>query len=88
MLLNGTALVTGAGSGIGRAVTLACAANGCRAITIADRDFEGVKQTECLVKEINSQVKVLTVDVDVSESKTVENMVLSTVEAFGRLDYG
>ncbi|KAK6365671.1 hypothetical protein LTS17_011057 [Exophiala oligosperma] len=87
MLLKGTALVTGAGSGIGRAVALACAASGCRAITIADRNFEDVKQTECLVKEINSHLKVLTVDVDVSESTPAENLVLSTLEAFGRLDY-
>lgn len=76
------------GSGIGRAVALACAASGCRAITIADRNFEDVKQTECLVKEINSHLKVLTVDVDVSESTPAENLVLSTLEAFGRLDYG
>ncbi|KIX05582.1 uncharacterized protein Z518_06454 [Rhinocladiella mackenziei CBS 650.93] len=88
MLLNGTALVTGAGSGIGRAVALACAAGGCRAITVADKNLEGVQQTERLVKEIGNKVKILTLSIDVSEVKAVENTVLRTVEAFGSLDYG
>ncbi|OQV04121.1 hypothetical protein CLAIMM_09059 [Cladophialophora immunda] len=86
-LLNGTALVTGGGSGIGRAVALACAANGCRAVVIADVDHDALQDVERAIVATCENVTVLPLRVDISEPDSVTSMVRKSTEAFGRLDY-
>ena len=77
------AIVTGGGSGIGRATALLLASEGA-AITVADI---GADAAHAAVAEIaaaggNARVQV----VDVSDPAAVEEMVADTVSAFGGLD--
>ena len=77
------ALVTGGGSGIGRAAAVLFAARGAR-IVVADLDAEGGAGT---VKEIESAGGTGTfVRTDVADPPQVSAMVAAAVDAYGRLD--
>ncbi len=76
-------LVTGGGSGIGRATSLLLAAQGAR-IMIADYVPEGAEKTVAMIKEAGGVASC--VAADVSASKQVELMVNKTVETYGRID--
>ncbi|MEU2572073.1 SDR family NAD(P)-dependent oxidoreductase [Streptomyces anulatus] len=76
-------LVTGAGSGIGRAVALAFAAEGA-SVVAAGRTAASLDETVALIeKEGGSAVAVTT---DVTRSEDVRALVRRTVEHFGSLD--
>lgn len=74
------ALVTGAGSGIGRAIALAYAREGAR-VAVADVDGAAAEAT-CAV----APTATCPVLADVAEAEAVRAMVARTVSAFGRLD--
>lgn len=78
------ALVTGGGSGIGRASALAFARLGA-SVVIADVDVEGGQETVDLVYEIRS--KGTFIKTDVSRSADVKAMVGETMDVYGRLDF-
>jgi len=78
------ALVTGSGSGIGRATALVFASRGAN-VMIADYNLEGAQETVRLVEEAGGRAKA--VKVDVSDEVSVKAMVEATVSAFGRIDY-
>lgn len=78
-----TALVTGAGSGIGRAVALAFAAEGAR-VVVAGRRREPLEETVALIEEQGG--KGLAVSADVSQAPGAEAPVRAAVEHFGSLD--
>lgn len=83
-LLGGkVALVTGAGSGIGRASALAFAREGAR-VAVCDLDAGGGEETVTLIEAGGGEA--VFVPVDVSDAAEVEAMVARTVHAFGRLD--
>ncbi|MFF4499707.1 SDR family NAD(P)-dependent oxidoreductase [Streptomyces sp. NPDC001401] len=78
-----TALVIGAGSGIGRAIALAFAAEGAR-VVVAGRRREPLDET---VRRIEDQGgKALAVTADVSDAAATQALVEAAVEAFGSLD--
>jgi len=77
------ALVTGAGSGLGRATAVAFAAQGTR-VLVADRDDVGGRETLELVQAAGGEG--LFVETDVTSQGAVEAMVAVAVETFGRLD--
>ncbi|MCL8011283.1 SDR family oxidoreductase [Streptomyces sp. AS02] len=77
------ALVTGAGSGIGRATALAFAAEGAD-VVVADINTVGNEETARLVAEHGG--RVLTVKCDVTSSSDIQGIVEQTVQEFGRLD--
>jgi NAD(P)-dependent dehydrogenase (short-subunit alcohol dehydrogenase family) len=77
------ALVTGAGSGIGRATALAFAREGA-SVLIADRDADGGKETVELVGAQGGTADFH--QVDVTDDAQVRDMVAATVARFGRLD--
>jgi len=79
------ALVTGAGSGIGRAAALAFAREGAK-VVVADVVAEGGKETVGLIEQAGG--KALFVEGDVSASASAEAMVRTAVEQYGRLDCG
>ncbi|GHI07914.1 short-chain dehydrogenase [Streptomyces cellostaticus] len=78
-----TALVTGAGSGIGRAVALALAAEGAQ-VVVAGRRPEPLDETVRLIEEQGG--KALAVTADVSRATDAEALVRAAVERFGSLD--
>ena len=84
MASNGkVALITGGGSGIGKASALALAREGF-AIVVAGRRPEPL---QAVVAEIEAlQVKALGVPTDVSDPASVEALFAKTKATFGRLD--
>jgi NAD(P)-dependent dehydrogenase (short-subunit alcohol dehydrogenase family) len=77
------AIVTGAGSGIGRHVAVALAHNGY-AVVLAGRRQEALEATALEVSEDNSQT--LVVPADVSDPSSVRELFAKTKRAYGRLD--
>ncbi|MFF5564252.1 SDR family NAD(P)-dependent oxidoreductase [Streptomyces sp. NPDC012623] len=78
-----TVLVTGAGSGIGRAVARAFAAEGA-SVVVSGRTAAPLDETVALIgKEGGTAV---TITADVTRSPEVGNLVGRTVERFGGLD--
>jgi NAD(P)-dependent dehydrogenase (short-subunit alcohol dehydrogenase family) len=76
-------LVTGGGSGIGRATSLRLAQEGAK-VMIADYVPEGAERTVKLIKDAGGEASCLAADVSVSNQ--VEMMVNKTVEIYGRID--
>jgi NAD(P)-dependent dehydrogenase (short-subunit alcohol dehydrogenase family) len=77
------AFVTGAASGIGRAVAIAFAQEGAK-VAISDRSEDALDRLRSEIE--TSGANVLALPCDVSASDQVEAAVLRTVERFGRLD--
>jgi 3-oxoacyl-[acyl-carrier protein] reductase len=84
MQLEGkVAIVTGAGSGIGRAIALGLASEGA-SMAVADIDGE---KADGVAREIEATgANAIGVSVDVSSTDQVNAMVDETVKRFGRLD--
>jgi NAD(P)-dependent dehydrogenase (short-subunit alcohol dehydrogenase family) len=77
------ALVTGAGSGIGRAVVLAFFRNGYR-VVLAGRRMPTLQETIEIAHA--DQSRALAVSADVIDPASVRNLFQRTEEVFGRLD--
>jgi NAD(P)-dependent dehydrogenase (short-subunit alcohol dehydrogenase family) len=77
------ALVTGAGSGIGRATAQVFAREGA-AVMVADRDADGAKETVELVRAAGGDAEAHVLDV--TDDAQVAEMVAATIARFGALD--
>jgi NAD(P)-dependent dehydrogenase (short-subunit alcohol dehydrogenase family) len=77
------AVVTGAASGIGRALAVGLAGEGC-ALAIADINEEGLNETARMVSEQGREV--MSRIVDVSRRDEVHAFADAVVERFGRVD--
>jgi len=83
--LSGVALITGAGSGIGRACAKEFIDAGCRHLVLVDRDSTGLENT---IKLLNTDsARVTTHTLDVLDSEAVEKLVAGIPAKHGRLDY-
>jgi NAD(P)-dependent dehydrogenase (short-subunit alcohol dehydrogenase family) len=78
-----SALVTGAGGGIGRAAALAFAREGAR-VAVADFAAEAARETMEMINSAGSQAIMLLGDV--TRAGDVRAMIDDTVAAYGRLD--
>jgi NAD(P)-dependent dehydrogenase (short-subunit alcohol dehydrogenase family) len=77
------ALVTGGGSGIGRATSLAFANEGAK-VVIDDINVEGGEETLAMVKGAGGDA--IFVKANVSKAAEVEALVQKAIDAYGRLD--
>ena len=77
------ALVTGGGSGIGRASALAFAREGAK-VTIADVNDKGGEETVRTILDDGGEA--MFVNADVSKAADVEALIERVVERYGRLD--
>ncbi len=77
------ALVTGGGSGIGRATAVIMAREGAR-VAVSDLSKDGIEATVGLINAGGGQG--IAIAGDVTSETDVANMVARTVSAFGRLD--
>ncbi|HEV7844883.1 MAG TPA: SDR family oxidoreductase [Thermoleophilaceae bacterium] len=85
MRLDGkVCLVTGAGSGIGRATAVEMTRQGAEAIVVSDIDMDGAAETVALVEAEGGVAEARRCDV--SESVDVRALMDWTGERFGRLD--
>jgi NAD(P)-dependent dehydrogenase (short-subunit alcohol dehydrogenase family) len=78
------ALITGGGSGIGRATALRVAREGVK-VMIADYNPDGALKTVAMIKETGDGADCVAADVTVAGQ--AEMMVNKTIETYGRLDY-
>ncbi len=84
MNLNGkSAIVTGSASGIGQEIALSLAADGA-SVTVADRNFEGAEAAARGIASSGGTARAA--HVDVIDSGQVDELVASTVAAFGSVD--
>lgn len=83
MLSSKVALVTGAASGIGRAIVLAYARAGAR-VVVSDTNAGGGEETVSLVRKAGGNA--LFVPADVSRAQDCQALVEQAVKAYGRLD--
>nr|WP_193788360.1 glucose 1-dehydrogenase [Halorubrum tebenquichense] len=81
---NSVALVTGAGSGIGRVTANRFATEGAT-VVVADIDTEAGQETTEQIKEDNGNATFI--EVDTSRSESIEALVDATLNKHGRLDY-
>jgi NAD(P)-dependent dehydrogenase (short-subunit alcohol dehydrogenase family) len=82
-LAGRASIVTGAGRGIGRAVSLALAQAGA-SVVLAARTATQLEQVEAEVAQQGGTA--LAVQTDVTDSASVQRLVDSTFELFGRVD--
>lgn len=77
------AIVTGAGTGIGRAISFLFAREGAK-VAVTDIDVGAAEATVAEIAETG--VSALAIEADVTEAVGVENMMRATVAAYGHLD--
>jgi len=73
------AIITGSGQGLGEAIAVRLANEGCK-VVVADLNFELAQ------KVADSLPQAIAVKVDVTNEQDVENMVAETIKTYGKLD--
>jgi NAD(P)-dependent dehydrogenase (short-subunit alcohol dehydrogenase family) len=79
------AVVTGAGSGLGRATALALARQGAR-VAAADFDSPRMQHTVDDILRLGTADSAIALETDVRDDSSVRGLVRSTLKAFGRAD--
>lgn len=77
------AVITGAGTGLGRTMALALAAEGCD-IVAAARRVGAIEETAKQVRDLGR--KASAIPTDVTDSRLCNNLISQTLTEFGRLD--
>ncbi|MBF4577058.1 glucose 1-dehydrogenase [Frondihabitans sp. VKM Ac-2883] len=78
-------LITGGGSGLGRATALRLAAEGAK-LALVDISQKGLDESKAAVLEATPEAEILTTLADVSKEADVDAYVKATLERFGRID--
>lgn len=83
LLVNKVAVITGAGSGVGRAASLLFARHGAK-VVVADINIEQAQATTA--KVVDNGGAAIAVMCDVADASSVNNVVAQAFTTFGRLD--
>ena len=83
-LHNKTAIVTGAASGIGRAIALAYAREGAR-VVVSDIAEQGGHETVQLIERATAGAQAIFVRADTAKPEDHERLVTAAIEKFGAL---
>jgi NAD(P)-dependent dehydrogenase (short-subunit alcohol dehydrogenase family) len=83
-LADKVAIVTGAASGIGRAVARVFAQEGAKVVVVTDRRVERGLETVKMIEEAGGSASF--VQADVSKSTDVQRMVAHAVQTYGKLN--
>ena len=82
-LTHKTAIITGAGSGIGRATALLFAVEGAQ-VVVSDIDYAAALATATLIQDKGGEA--LALETDVSNLDDLQSLIDTTVNQFGKLD--
>ncbi|MBB6452573.1 NAD(P)-dependent dehydrogenase (short-subunit alcohol dehydrogenase family) [Salirhabdus euzebyi] len=82
---NKVVLITGGGSGLGRAAALQVAKEGAK-LVLVDLNKDGLEESKQEVLAVAPEAAVELVEANVAEEKEVEKFVQFTVEKFGKID--
>ncbi|HJA03515.1 MAG TPA: glucose 1-dehydrogenase [Candidatus Microbacterium stercoravium] len=80
-----TIVITGGGSGLGRATAVRLASEGAQ-LTLVDISEDGLRDSVEAVRAAAADASVITVVADVSKEADVEAYVAATIEKFGAID--
>lgn len=86
--VQGTAFVTGAASGIGKATVHVLAKNGISAVALVDVNRALLEETKSELLSEHPRLRVAVHQVDVRDEASVEDAVRKTAEEFGQVDIG
>jgi len=81
-----TAIVTGAAQGLGEAIAIRLAKEGCAGVTLADLQTEKAQAVAQGIEAESPWCKTLVVKCDVTSEAEVVEMVQRHLQAFGKLD--
>ena len=81
---NKVAVITGAGSGIGKALALKCAQEGMR-LVLADIEKEALKEVEKQIKALGAEV--ISLVIDVAKKEDMERLAARALGKFNRIHY-
>lgn len=81
-------ILTLSASGIGLATAKGYLQAGCHRVVIADINEDGIKKAASDLQTEWSDAEILGAVVNVADATSVEALVKTTVDRFGRLDYG
>jgi 3-oxoacyl-[acyl-carrier protein] reductase len=84
LLKDQVAIVTGAGSGIGRAIALKFAEEGAHIVIVYSRNDENAQKSALMIRELGGNA--LVVKSDVSDADAVNDMVKTVVGKWNRID--
>ena len=79
-----SAIVTGAGNGIGRGIALGMASAGAR-VAVADIDSQAAAETVSMI-DASAASQSIAITADVADVEQIDRMVATAVERFGQLD--
>lgn len=82
-LFGKVVLITGASSGIGKETAKVFAKSGCK-VVLSARNLENLNKVADEIKNFNQNV--LVVPADVSDFKSLDNLIEQTLKSFGKID--